>query len=94
MQIVPGVSVSTAGQATVDSSIADVLFDLAIKLEEMTKFHVDVQHVVAALVLSARDGKLDSQTPLSSGNPMLATVLAAQLKSVFGVYGGKVGTDD
>ena len=52
-QIVPGLSVSTTGQATVDPSIADVLFDLAIKLEETTTLPVDVQHVVAALVLSA-----------------------------------------
>ena len=49
-QIVPGLSVSTTGQATVDGSIADVLFDLAIKLEETTRLPVDVQHVVAALV--------------------------------------------
>ena len=93
-QIVPGLSVSTTGQATVDPSIADVLFDLAIKLEETTNLPVDVQHVVAALVLSARKGELDPQTPLSSDDPVLATVLAAQLQTVFAVYGGKVGMDD
>ena len=93
-QIVPGLSVSTTGQATVDSSIADVLFDLALKLEEATKLPVDVQHVVAALVLSARNGELDQQTPLSSEDPVLTKVLAAQLKTVFGVCGGKVGMDD
>ena len=93
-QIVPGLSVSTTGQATVDPSISDVLFDLAIKLEETTNLPVDVQHVVAALVLSARNGELDPQTPLSSDDPVLAAVLAAQLKTVFAVYGGKVGVDD
>ena len=60
-QIVPGLSVSATGQATVDPSIADVLFDLAIKLEEATTLPVDVQHVVAALVLSARNGELTQQ---------------------------------
>lgn len=93
-QIVPGLSVSTTGQATVDPSISDVLFDLAIKLEETTNLPVDVQHVVAALVLSARNGELDPQTPLSSDDPVLAAVLAAQLKTVFAVYGGNVGRDD
>ena len=93
-QIVPGLSVSTTGQATVDPSIADVLFDLAIKLEELTTLPVDVQHVVAALVLSARNGELDPRTPLSFDDPVLAAVLAVQLKIVFAVYGGNVGRDD
>ena len=93
-QIVPGLSVSTTGQATVDPSIADVLFDLAIKLEETTNLPVDVQHVVAALVLSARNGELDPTTPLSSDDPVLSAVLAAHLQTVFAVYGGKVGMDD
>jgi hypothetical protein len=35
-QVVPGISISPSGQATVDPSLADVLFDLAIKLEEPT----------------------------------------------------------
>lgn len=93
-QIVPGLSVSTTGQATVDPAIADALFDLAIKLEETTQLAVDVQHVVAALVLSARNGDLDPRTPLSSGDRALSTVLARHLKTVFAVYGGKVGMDD
>ena len=93
-QIVPGLSVSTTGQATVAPSIADVLFDLAITLEETTTLPVDVQHVVAALVLSARKGELDPTTPLSSDDPVLAAVLAVHLKTVFAVYGGNVGTDD
>lgn len=73
-QIVPGLSVSTTGQATVDPSIADVLFDLAIKLEETTTLPVDVQHVVAALVLPARNGELDPTTPLSSEDPFHSPV--------------------
>ena len=93
-QIVPGLTVSTTGQATVDPTIADVLFDLAIKLEDLTTLPVDVQHVVAALVLSARNGELDPTTPLSSEDPVLAAVLSAHLKTVFAVYGGKVGRDD
>jgi len=93
-QIVPGLSVSKTGQATVDSSIADLLFELAIKLEKMTGLPVDVQHVVAALVLAARCGQLDPQQPLSRDDSELTAALKAQLKTVFDVYGGNVGTDD
>ncbi len=93
-QIVPGISVTSSGQATVDPALADVLFDLAIKLEEPTKLPVDVEHVLAAIVLAARKGELDPNTPLSSDDPALAQVLASHVKTVFADYGGKLGMDD
>ena len=93
-QIVPGISISSSGQATVAPSLSDVLFDLAIKLEEPTNLPVDVQHVLAAIVLAARKGELDPNTPLSSDDPALAEVLASHVKTVFADYGGKVGMDD
>ena len=93
-QIVPGITVTPSGQATVDPSLVDVLFDLAIKLEEPTNLPVDVQHVLAAIVLAARNGDLDPNTPLSSDDPALAEVLAGHVKTVFADFGGKVGMDD
>ena len=93
-QIVPGISISSSGQATVDPSLSDVLFDLAIKLEEPTNLPVDVQHVLAAIVLAARNGELDPNTPLSSDDPSLAEVLVSHVITVFAEYGGKVGKDD
>jgi hypothetical protein len=92
-QIVPGISVTSSGQATVDPSLADVLFDLAIMLEEPTNLPVDVEHVLAAIVLAARKGELDPNTPLSSDDPALAEVLASHVKTVFADYGGNVGMD-
>ena len=89
-QIVPGIS----GQATVDPSLTDVLFDLAIKLEEPTNLPVDVEHVLAAIVLAARKGELDPNTPLSSEDPALVAVLVGHVKTVFADYHGKVGRDD
>ena len=91
-QIVPGISVNSSGQATVDPSLADVLFDLAIKLEEPTNLPVDVEHVLAAIVLAARKGELDPNTPLSSDDPALAEVLAGHVKTVFADYGGKMSS--
>ncbi len=93
-QIVPGISVTSSGQATVDPSLADVLFDLAIKLEEPTNLTVDVEHVLAAIVLAARKGAIDPNTPLSSDDPAMAEVLVDYVKAVFADYDGKVGMDD
>ena len=93
-QIVPGISVTSLGQATVDPALADVLFDLAIKLEKPTNLPVDVEHVLAAIVLAVRKGELDPNTPLSSDDPALAEVLAGHVRTVFADYHGKVGTDD
>lgn len=93
-QIVPGISVDSSGQATVDPSLADVLFDLAVKLEEPTRLPVDVQHVLAAIVLAARAGELDPITPLSSDDPALAEYLVRHVKTVFAEYDGRVGRDD
>ena len=93
-QVVPGISISASGQATVDPSLADVLFDLALELEEPTTYPVDVQHVLAAIVLAARNGELDPDMKLSSDDQALVSVLAPHVKLVFENYGGKVGRED
>jgi hypothetical protein len=93
-QIVPGISVSASGQATVDPSLTDVLFDLAIKIEETAHLPVDVQHVLAAVVLAARSGDIDSDTKLSSDDQAVINVLTPYVKSVFADYDEKVGKDD
>ncbi len=92
-QIVPGVSVTPAGLASVDPSLTDVLLDLAIKLEGTTGRPVDVEHVVAAVVLGARMGQLDPNTPLSD-DPDLVELLTVHAESIFEQFGGKVGGDD
>lgn len=93
-QIVPGISVSPTGQATVDPSVFDLLFDLAIRLEECTDLPVDVEHVLAAIVLAARTGKIDPNTPLSSDDPVLVEVLMRHVQTVFEQFGGNVSRDD
>ena len=93
-QIVPGIVVTSSGQATVAPSLADVLFDLAIKLEEPTSLPVDVEHVLAAIVLAARSGELNPNSPPSSDDPALVELLASHVKTVFSEFDGKVGMDD
>jgi hypothetical protein len=93
-QIVPGISVTESGQASVDPYLADVLFDLALQLEGPTDLPVDVEHVLAAIVLAARNGELAPDKPLSSDDSALASILEAHVKVIFADYGGKVGRDD
>ena len=93
-QIVPGISISPSGQASVDSSLSNVLFDLAVQLEELTQLPVDVQHVLAAIVMAVRQGELDALTRLTSDDSALAAVLTNHVKTVFSEYDGQVGMDD
>lgn len=74
--------------------MADLLFDLAIKLEESTDLPIDVEHILAAIVLAARNGEIDSNTPISSDDPVLSDVLTAHVKTIFEQFGGNVGGDD
>lgn len=93
-QILPGLSISPSGEATVDPALAEVLFDLALKLDETMPYPVDVQHVLAAIVLADRNGQLDSNTRLSSDDPALVAILASHVTTVFEKFGGKLGSDD
>ena len=93
-QIIPGITIDAAGQATVDSAMSKVLFDLAIELEEPTNLPVDVQHVLAAIVLAARNGELDADTPISPGDRELVAQLSVHVKRIFATYGGRLGEDD
>ena len=93
-QIIPGIFISLTGHATVDPTVADVIFDLAIQLEEIVKLPVDVEHVLAAIVLAARSGDLNQNPRLSSNDPPLKEVLADHVNTIFTKYDGKVGMDD
>ena len=92
--IVPGITISPSGQATIDPSLHEILFDLALDLEGPTDLPVDIQHVVAAIVLAARQNELDANTPLAADDQTLIDVLTPHVKSVFKHYGGNVGSDD
>jgi hypothetical protein len=93
-QIIPGISLSSTGQATVDPSLTEALIDIAIKIDDLSKFPVDVEHVLAAIVLAARSGAIQRDTKLSSDDEALSSVLAEHVETVFEKFGGKVGEDD
>ena len=93
-QIVPGISIDAKGQANIETNLKDVLFDLALKLEEVTNLPVDVQHVVAALVLAERRKDIVATHAISANDGVLVNILTGHVKSVFDMYGGELGNDD
>jgi len=93
-QIVPGISITSTGQATVAPEVAEVLFDLALILEEPTRLPVDVEHVLAAIVLAVNQGELNPALELKANNPTLVKVLERHVKTIFADYDGQVGRDD
>ncbi len=103
-EILPGISIDAAGQVTVNKRIGDLLFNLALQLEDLqledlqlehaVSAPVDVEHVLAAIVLAAREGELNAETPLTEDNPRLLEILRPHLKTVFEQYGGLLGRDD
>lgn len=58
------------------------MIDLAIELEAAVPEPVDVEHVVAAIVLAWRAGEIDSQTPLEE-IPDRHQLLGKQLRVLF-----------
>jgi hypothetical protein len=92
--ILPGLTLSPTGEATIAPSLHEVLFDLAAALEDATDFPVDVEHVVASLVLARRSGQLASETELVSNDLTLVKLLIPHIRSVFTHHGGIVGDED
>jgi len=93
-QIVPGIIITSSGHASVVPELTDVLFDLALRLEEPTSLPVDIEHVLAAIVLAVNQGELDSDTVLSASDPSLAKILEGHVKKIFAEYDGHLGEDD
>ncbi len=93
-QIVSGICVSSTGQATVEPALSNVLFDYALALEEATDLPVDIEHVLAAIVLAGRKGDVSPTTEITSNNSTIVPVLIPHIRTVFQIFGGQVGTED
>lgn len=93
-QIIPGISITDSGHASVAPELADVLFDLALMLEEPTNLPVDVEHVLAAIIMAVNQGDLDTNTALTTSDPTLVAILEKYVKTVFAETNGNVCQDD
>jgi hypothetical protein len=91
--ILPGIGLDASGHATVDAPMSNRLIDLAIDLEAYTEHPVDVQHVLAAIILAVRQGQLSSQQALPGTDPQLCRVLARHVNDLFDHLGGELSQD-
>lgn len=71
-----------------------VLFDLATQLEDSLPYPVDVEHVLAAIVLAARQGELGPDQQLVANDEALIPILIRHLQVIFERYDGRVSEDD
>ena len=93
-QVVPGITLSAKKEATVAPELSDALFELALKFEDRTGMPVDVQHVLAAVVMAAGTGELHGETDIRKSEPGMETVLEKYIRIVFSEFGGQVGGDE
>jgi hypothetical protein len=92
--IVPGIELESSGHVKVEPAMGSRLIELAIELEPYTKHPVDVQHVVAAIILAVRAGELPAGQPLPEMDKPLLKILARHVDEIFDSSGGRVSIDD
>lgn len=92
--IVKGISLSPSGQATVEPRLTNVLISLAIEIDDQSNHPVDVEHVLAAIIMAARSDELDTNCDIESEASSLVPILSKYVEIVFRQTGGKVGLDD
>ncbi|MEM9646558.1 MAG: hypothetical protein AAF989_16315 [Planctomycetota bacterium] len=90
-QIVSGIMLDDQGQAIIRRDMQEVLLDLSLALEDQTGMPVDVQHVVASLVLAVRDEKLRRDAELHGSDQDLINILCPLAKQIFQDHGDLLG---
>lgn len=93
-QLIPGITLDASGQANVDGPMGQRLIELALALEAYTRDPVDVQHVLAAIILAVRRRELASGQPLPPTDPQLCGLLVRHVNALFARHGGRVARDE
>lgn len=93
-QIIPGIMLDESGRAAVDGPMGKRLIELAIQLEPYTPHPVDVQHVLAAIIIAARQGELAAAEPLPPTDAPFCHLLARHIDALFARHGGRVAPED
>jgi hypothetical protein len=91
--IASGIQLDESGHVSVNAEVGRALFDIAIELEDATPHPVDVQHVLAAIVLAERDGLVNDQTRVSRDNLSLQKIICKYFPRVFEEYGDQLGAE-
>ena len=82
-EIVEGVSIDRRGTVAVTAGWQQTLCDIAIELQELTDYPVDVEHLLAALVMSVRDEKIVRGSKLTLGNREQNKILVRYVEILF-----------
>lgn len=93
-QIIPGIMLDPAGHASVDGPTGKRLIELAIALESHTRHPVDVQHVLAGIIVAASRGELAADEALPPTSTGLCGLLARHVDALFARHGGRVAADE
>ena len=92
--IVKGIRMTPEGEVSVDPDVDDALFDLAIALQGPEDTPVDVEHVVAALILASRKGEVPTDYELRERDKPLQAILKPHVRMIFQKYGGQVAEEE
>lgn len=89
-QIVVGVTIDRQGVVSVEEGFQQTLCDVALAIQECTPHAVDVEHVLAALVMAVRDGKLLRNSELKSSDGEQNSILSRYVNVLFERYAGEI----
>jgi hypothetical protein len=90
LQIVPGVHISPAGEVTTSPELHDVLCDVAGELEDDCDLPVDLEHVLAALIMAANAGQISDDRQLASNDSELRALLVPHVRMIFEEFDGQI----
>jgi len=82
-KIVEGIELTSTGEAKIAQGMSETLMDLAIALEGPTGLPVDIEHVVAALIMASRAGQLNGYDQLSADDTALLNCLRPHVEAIF-----------
>ena len=88
--IVQGISLNRRGTVTVAPGHQQTLCDVAIALQGVCQYAVDVEHVVAALVMAVRDGRIERDSAISGDDELVIRVLQQYMPLLFEQLKGAV----
>lgn len=88
--IVKGITMTPEGEVTVDPKLDEPLCDLAIAFQGPDDLPVDVEHVIAALILASRKGEVPPDYELRPRDKALRAILLPHVRTIFNRFGGQV----
>jgi len=92
--IVKGITMTPTGEVSIEPALDEPLCDLAIALQGPDDLPVDVEHVVAALILASRAGQIPPDYELKPRDRSLKAILRQHVRTIFQRYGGQVCEDE